>query len=82
MEEEKESTQEVVEKPPRKDEMVVALLKMARQPTKNLVKKVSESSSKKPRQLDPTSLDDPGIGADGGGLDQRQSKGERDIQLG
>ena len=57
--------------------MIVALLKMTRQPTKHLLKKYAGVPSTKPWDLDPMVLDAPGKGGDpggSGGLDQRQGK--------
>ena len=45
--------------PLREDERIVKLMKMTRQPTKHLVKKMSEIPSKEPRKLDPMILEDP-----------------------
>ena len=58
----KDWMQAMIKNPPRKEEMTVALLKIARQPTKHMVKNISEILSKEPRQLDPMILEDPEIG--------------------
>ena len=47
---------------PKKDEVIVALLKMTRQPTKHLLKKDAGVSSTKHWELDPIVLDAPGKG--------------------
>ena len=48
--------------PPKKDEVIIALLKMTRQPTKHLLKKDAGVPSTKPWELDPMVLDAPGKG--------------------
>ena len=58
----------MVKNPPRKDEMSVDLLNVAWQPTKHLMKKISEIPSKQPRQLDPMILEDPEEGEGEGGV--------------
>ena len=39
---------------PTKEEVIVAFLKMTKQPTKHLMKKATGVPSRKPRELDPT----------------------------
>ena len=49
----KDWVQEMTMHPPTKDDVIIALLKMPRQPTKPLLKKGTGVPSSKPRQLDP-----------------------------
>ena len=52
----------MVTNPLTKDEMIVALLKMTRRPTKQMAKHICELLSKEPRQLGPMFLKDSGKG--------------------
>ena len=52
---------------PKKDEVIVALLKMTRQPTEHLLKKDAGVPSPKPWELDPMVLDARGRRGDPGG---------------
>ena len=47
---------------PRKDEVIVAILKMTRQPAKHLLKKVIGVPDNRPRELDPMVMEAPGKG--------------------
>ena len=54
--------QEITKNPSKKDEVIVALLRMTRPPTTHLLKKVTGVPCRKPSELDPVVLEVPGRG--------------------
>ena len=58
----KDWVQEMMKNPPMEDEVIMDLLKMTKQPTKPLLKKVTGEPIKEPRELDPSVFEVPGKG--------------------
>ena len=54
--------QEVTMHPPKKDEVIIALLKMSRQPATHLMKQRHRCTKQNPRELDPVAFEDPSKG--------------------
>ena len=55
----KDSVQDMVKNPPKTEEVIMALLKVAKQPSKPLLKKATGDPATKPRELDPVVLEAP-----------------------